>query len=258
MSSLFRIYVIVLFLLITAPLIILAQSSATDASNGLPSASNETYMNAVNIYKNTIGRNSMIFSGTLYNDSHWGINGDPYFLRDTWTNSTIVYEGHSYDSVQVKYEINNDLVIIKYVDKIGYEVPIQLDHTKIGEFWILGHRFVRIVADSLSTIKTGFFDVLYDGGEIKALAKRQKTIKTTTELNQLIKEYILNETYYIFSGTNYFPVKGKKSILEVLSDRKNEIKAFMKKNRGRFKNDHERQLIETVQYYDSIVNNSGS
>ena len=141
------------------------------------------------------------------------------------------------------------------MDKIGYEIPLQLDHTKIGEFWILGHHFVRIVADSSSTIKTGFFDVLYDGAEIKALAKRQKTIKTTTELNQLVKEYLLIETYYIFSGRAYYPVKGKKSILEELSDRRNEIKAFMKKNRGRFKKDHERQLIETVQYYDSIVNN---
>ena len=47
-------------------------------------------------------------------------------------------------------------------------------------------------------------------------------------------------------------------MLEVLSDRKSELKAYLKLNKSKFKNDHEKELVEAVKYYNSIVNINGS
>ena len=246
-----RIYVIILSLLIATSKFLLAQSNSTNPNP----TSSEAFVKAVDLYKNAIGRNSKIFTGILYNDSHLGINGDPFFMKDAWEISTIVYEGQPYDSIYIKYDIYKDIVIVKYVDKRTYVTPLELDKTRIDEFSVMGHHFIRIEFDSLSTMKTGFFDLLYDGETATVLAKRQKEIRNTYELNKLTWGYDLKEKRYINLGTNFYEIKGKKSILDILSDRKNEVKAFLKKNRARLKNDHEKQLIEAVQYYDSIVTN---
>ena len=246
-----KIYVIILSLLIVSPKFLLAQNNSVNPNP----YSNEAFIKAVDLYKNAIGRNSKIFTGIFYNDSHLGIIGDPFFMKDAWEISTIVYEGQPYDSIYIKYDIYKDIVIVKYVDKRSYVIPLEVDKAKVDEFSVMGHHFIRIEFDSLSTIKTGFFDLLYDGETATVLAKRQKEILITNELNRLAKEFSLKEKHYINLGNNFHEIKGKKSILDVLSDRKNEVKAFLKKNKTRLKNDHEKQLIEAVKYYDSIVTN---
>ena len=137
-------------------------------------------------------------------------------------------------------------------------MPIQLFGPKVDEFIIMGHHFLRLEEDSLSHFKTGFFDLLQDGGKVKAFIKRRKEIKNPDIMSKVEQEYVLKDEWYIKSGHNYFEIKGKRSLLKVLSDRKNEVKEFLKTNKARFRNDHERQLIEVVLYYNSIVNNKGS
>jgi hypothetical protein len=122
----------------------------------------------------------------------------------------------------------------------------------------MGHYFVNIEEDTLSNVKNGFYDVLSDGAKAKVLIKRRKEINESQNMGRLEKEYDINDIWYIKSSQEYYIVKGKNSILKVLADRKNEIKAFLRKNKERFRNDHEKQLIDVVEYYNSISNNKGS
>jgi hypothetical protein len=246
---------ITFFLSAIMPLNLLAQSNIVDHSS---SVKNQALANAMNIYNDAIGDNSMILTGSYYIESNTGVDGDPFFINNFWNSGSIVYEGQRYDSIDIRYDIYSDLVIIKYVDKLGYVRPIQLHRSKVEEFILMDHHFIRLEGDSLSTVKTGFFDLLYDGEKASVLAKRRKEISRTQSLSNLVKKYYSNDIRYIRTGHNYYVVKGKKSLLEVLSDRKDEVKTFLKKNKARLRKDYERQFIEAVQYYNSIVNNTGS
>ena len=246
--------VIIFFLFTVTPQYLFAQGETED----LTSASTDVaFVNAVNMYNNTIGRNSMIYTGGVYYDSQRGIKGHPFFMNDNWEIGTIVYEGQQYDSIEIKYDILRDLLLVKNVDKRGFIQPMQLYSLKVEEFNVMGHHFMNIGEDTLSNFKTGFYDVLANGDKAKVLAKRRKKINETQSIGKLEKEYVINDIRYIKSGQEYYMVKGKNAILKVLSDRKNEINAFIRKNKARFKNDHERQLIEVVEYYNSISNNTG-
>lgn len=247
--------VIIFFLFTVTPLYLFAQSETEDLTS---TSSNEAFFNALNIYNNAIGRNSLIFTGGVYHDSQRGIKGHPFYMNDYWEIGTIVYEGQQYDSIEIKYNILRDLLIVKNIDKRGFIWPIQLNSLKVEEFNVMGHYFVNIEEDTLSNVKNGFYDVLSDGAKAKVLIKRRKEINESQNMGRLEKEYDINDIWYIKSSQEYYIVKGKNSILKVLADRKNEIKAFLRKNKERFRNDHEKQLIDVVEYYNSISNNKGS
>jgi len=255
LSNQMKKYVTIFFLVIVTPLYLLAQSNTEDLSTY---TSNKTLENAVNLYNNAIEDNSMILTGGYYNTVNIGINGHPFYANNYWETSTIVYKSQRYDSIEIRYDIYGDLLIMAYIDKEGNVRPIQLQSSKVEGFTLIGHHFVRLEADTLSVIKTGFFDLLYDGDKVKVLAKRKKEISRKHNMSDIVREYFQNDILYIKSDHNYYVVKGKKSLMEVLSERKNEIKVFLKKNKAKFRKDHEKQLIETVKYYNSIVNNEGS
>jgi hypothetical protein len=255
LSNFMRKYALVFFLLIILSQALSAQNKTEDITF---STKNEALNNALNIYSSAIGDNSMIFTGGYYIESNAGIDGHPFYINNFWNTGYIVYQGQRYDSVEIRYDIYRDLVLIKYIDHLGQVWPVQIQRAKIKEFNIMGHRFIRMQEDSLSILKPGFFDLLYDGTKASVLAKRRKEIGKTQNVDNLVRKYYTNDIWYIKYDQNYYVVKGKKSLLEVLSDRRDEVKTYLKKNKARLKRDQERQFIEAVRYYNSIVNNVGS
>jgi thermostable 8-oxoguanine DNA glycosylase len=47
-------------------------------------------------------------------------------------------------------------------------------------------------------------------------------------------------------------VKKKGSVLDVMDDRKQELKAFLKKNKINYKDDREKAIVRLAEYYDSL------
>jgi hypothetical protein len=220
--------------------------------------SDQALKNAINIYKQAIGKNAMIFTGKYYTDRQTGITGHPYFLNDDWEPGTIIYDKQKYDSIEMKYNIYEDILLVKYVADNGYVIPIQLYSRKIEEFQIHDHRFVNNREDSSSDLDNGFSDILYDGKIAKAVTRRKKEISSTQNSGQILKKYVNKDTWYIQINHELFEVKGKKSILDVLSDKKNEIKSFMNRNKSRYRKNQDLRLKEVVEYYHSIDNQTGT
>ena len=153
----------------------------------------------------------------------------------------------------------SDLLLVKHLGKEGYLVPIELYSPKVGAFNLLGHHFLYLKEDILSDFNSGFYDLLHDGDTVKVLAKRlKKETKGQNSISKLEKRYTQKDKYYLKYKSKYYLVKGKKSYLKVLSDRKGELKLFIRKNKARFRNEYEKQLVEVVQYYNSILTDKGS
>lgn len=213
---------------------------------------------AVNSYSDAIGKHSNIFTGIYYNDSYIGIKDHPYYNENTWTMGNIGYDNQKYDSILIKYDAYKDLLLVKYIDKLGYIRPVQLYSAKVENFEISGHQFFYLASDSLPDYISGFFDMLHSGNYASVLAKRRKEINQTNTLTSLESRFVSKDRLYVQIGQSFYEIKKRKSILEVLSDRKSEIKTFLKRNKSRFKNDHEKELIEAVKYYNSFLNINGS
>jgi len=224
-----------------------------------PSSSVIAYENALNIYDKAIGRNSMIYTGPEYHYIHTGIEGHPYFMDNYWGSGTVSYEGQCFENIEIKYDIIRDLLLVKHLGKDGYLLPLELYSPKVEEFNLLGHHFLYIKEDILSDFNSGFYDLLHDGDPVKVLAKRiKKETKGQNSISKIEKKYAQKDKYYLKYKSYYYSVKGRKSYLKVLSDRKSELKTFLRDNKFRFRNEYEKQLLEVVKYYNSILTNAGS
>lgn len=207
--------------------------------------------NTIALYTRMTGIQAGIYSGCDY--PYLRINsGHVFFESGNLVNGNIVYDHIEYQDVPMLYDIVKDNVVIQ-----GTYQPyfILLASDKVSQFSVSGHNFIRIISDSLSgsVVKTGFYQILYNG-ETKAFVKKKKIIEEFVDLGNVFNTTAMEkDKWYIYKEGTYFEVQGKSSILKVLGDKKKEILQFTKQDKIRFKNNMDDALTRIVAYYDKIA-----
>jgi hypothetical protein len=112
-------------------------------------------------YRTAMHLHSHLYNGSEYVDYDHYIDGHQYFGSDEWEDGTIHYDGTLYRQVPLLYDVRYDQVI---TENLAGPLRIRLVAEKVRYFTLLGHTFVRIVADSTTQggVRTGFYDQLYD------------------------------------------------------------------------------------------------
>ena len=211
------------------------------------------FENAVNEYDSYLSKNSFLYTGSSYVAPYSGIIGHQFFVDDYWEQGNIIYDQSSFDSIYLKYDIYTDNLLIENFGLNGLPSHMKLYGPKVTYFLLHGYTFIRIENDTLSNMKEGFYNLLYDGASVQAVAKRRKEIIASHEQNTIREIFIQKDKFYIKKGGKYNQVRNKKSILKVLEDRKKEVKSYIKSQGIYFKVDPDDKLIEVVRYYDSLL-----
>jgi len=206
--------------------------------------------NAREVYTRSLGVGSHLLNGIQYKEynPHLDDVGHPYFVSDDWVEGTVHYDGDVYEGVAILYDLVRERIVIEH-PYAG--IKLDLIREKIKYVDLPGHRFVRIDADTIknSPIRTGFYDLLYDG-RTKFYAKRQKTKKEEIVGMEIKVSFSENDHLYIYKKGEYFPVKSKSSVLDVLGDRKAEVRKYIRKNKIRFRKGRELAMTRVVSFYD--------
>lgn len=190
-----------------------------------------------------------IYNGAEYVGHPPQIKGHPY-LDSLWQVGVITYDGITYDNIRILYDLVDDVVVVPHLDSV---YRVQLQSIKVAHFAIPNHTVVRIVRDTAvnNGLRTGFYDQLYDG-RLKVLAKRSKTIRTDFVQNTAREEYLSHNSYYIGKNGVYYPVKSKRSVLNLLADQKKALRKYLRENRIKFAKNRETALVKLTQQYDAI------
>jgi hypothetical protein len=243
----FIIEIFILFLFL-----ILFQNYIFGQENKLDSIALENVIsNTVVLYNQTDGSQSGIYNGCEYQYERINI-GHAFFESDTFVNSRIVYDGLLYSNIPILYDITKDELVTRSFNNLHL---IYLANNRINQFTLSGHTFIRISADSVkgAIIKTGFYQRLYNG-KIKAWVRNIKTVEEFSDnSNKLNKMAIERNQWYIYINGTFFEVEGKHSILDILQDKKKEIRQFIHKNRIRFRKNMDNDLNQIVTYYDELT-----
>ena len=204
--------------------------------------------NAYAIYSSSIGGNSHLLNGVEYKDYdiHSYDIGHPYFISDDWEYGTINYDKQVYHNVDIMYNIVRDKVII---DQPQGHFKLELIDEHLASFTLQGHNFVRLVKDSTADIRTGYYDLLYDG-KTKVYAKRRKEIQENLSSRTVISEYNERDIYYIYKNGKYFTVRSKPAVLKVFVERKTMLRKHLSKLKIRFKKNKDLVLVESAKFYD--------
>jgi hypothetical protein len=198
------------------------------------------------------GTDDKIVNGKVYLPAHFNAKGNPYFLTDNWTESTLFIDGGKYDGQETLYNIDIEKLILKTTLKSKEEVLLVLNTDFIEAFYFGDHHFVNGEKHFPGNKFSGFVEQVYEGN-FKVLIRHQKNF---------VSQYTANTPNGFYSGTKsqvFIYDKGelkklpaKKAILDYFPDNKREINKFLRKNRIKYKKATANQLNELFTYCDDI------
>lgn len=191
-----------------------------------------------------------LYNGSQYVDYDPIEEEHPYFVDSDWSNGWIIYDYERYDNTPLLYNINNDKIIAEHYAGAF----IDLIATKVSAFHIHDHTFRRLTPadDKRGGITEGFYDILYDG-KIKIIAKRTKKFVQVIQIPQNENSFEEKEHYYIVRDQNFFIVRSKNNMLDILGDQKQAVKQFMRAGKLSFKKQREQTLVKIAAYYDTLI-----
>ena len=198
------------------------------------------------------GTDDRVVNGKAYLPMHFNAKGDPYFLTDNWTKSTLVINGEEYNGQEILYNIDIEKPILKTTLKSKEEVLMVLNTDFIEAFYFGEHYFLNGGKYFPDARFKGFEEQVYNG-DFKVVIRYQKSF---------VSQYTANTPHGFYSGTKsmvYIFDKGelkklptKKAMLDYFSDDKKGIKKFLRKNKIKYKKATANQLKQLFTYCDDI------
>jgi hypothetical protein len=206
--------------------------------------------NTVVSYYNAGSDQSRLYNGPQYSFYDPTVKGNAYlFDNNSFTNGSIEYDGFSYKSVPMMYDIFKDYVVLLLPDK---SAKISLLSERVQNFDWLDHHFVYINTDTLSKnkgVNTGFYDQVYKG-KIEMLVKRSKNIEKSSGTES---SFTSKNDIYIKKNGIYSRVNSQASLLNTLKDKKEELKLYIRNNQIEFDTDQEQATLRIAAYYDQLT-----
>jgi hypothetical protein len=197
---------------------------------------------AYDIYKQELGGQIQLYNGGAYKD-YVSLKGEhPYFLSEDWAIGEIHYNGAYFDQVPLLYNIYSNQVI---TETPSAAIMIQLVRDKITSFTLHGRSFVFLKENT----SPGFYELLCFG-PITLYSRHVKEFLSTTSHFGIEHEFFEKTRYYILKEDTFYTVGNRKSVLNVLADRKRELRQFIRKNHLKFQQEREDAIVNVVNFYN--------
>ncbi|MEP7277372.1 MAG: hypothetical protein ABI813_01905 [Bacteroidota bacterium] len=204
----------------------------------------------VTLYHQASGEQSGLYNGSQYSGYFFSFTGgDPFFKDKEPGLGSVVYDGVLYENVMLQYDEIQDVVVMEDSAR-----RIQLINDRIARFRLFDNNFIRIVKDTENAVlvRTGYYNLLYEGN-ISLLKKEEKYIREDPSTGVLLRFIESHVYYYLKRNNEYFSIKNKNSLLALFSDRKKEIRQYIRKNGLSYRNDRDNMLTKTIAYCDQLI-----
>ncbi len=174
--------------------------------------------------------------------------GNPYFRDLLWQTGTVTANNFEFDSVLIAYEILNDLLLMNYLSTEGSTI-IALNADNIQKFSIGKTTFINFSYHFSSIASEGvYFEKLYQG-ETGLYLRHSKTI---TSGSNIANEYRTRETLYLLHNNSFVPIRNKRKLYKMLSNKKKILKQYAREHLPYFTTENHKQAIKLVKYYDEL------
>lgn len=206
--------------------------------------------NTITAYQKAIGAQSRLYRGLGFEFYDVLSKSNPYFKDSlAFTNGDVNYDGAVYKNIPLLYDLYKQLLITYLYDGTS---KISLFNDYVTEFDVRGHHFINYKPDSVNKkMDAGFYDEIYSGKH-QLLVRREKSRQ---EESLTLKTIFPSSTdYYIKMGDKYIAVNSKGKLLDVLKDKKKELKKYISSANLDFSENKESAILKAVAYYDQISN----
>ena len=189
-----------------------------------------------------------LYSGRVWRNLYSRVVGDQFLFTTDFMPGSVKIGDRIFNDLPIKYDIYNDQILTV----TDLRIIIQLNKEMIDRFTFSyndkDYEFLRLVPDSLESL-SGYFNILYEGNLSLYLKYRKQILPLEVEH----KYDLFDESQKIYlrkDGKTYL-VRSKGALLNILKDKKQKIRAFIKTNKLIVSKKEPWSLVPIVRYYDS-------
>ena len=197
----------------------------------------------------TLPDNQLLFNGRVWQSMYSNVVGDEFLISKDWLTGDVSINEMTFPDVQLRYDIFNDQLLAKYNNAIF----VQLNKEFIREFTLTRenrkYTFQNFSGGKDNPVN-GFGQVLYKG-DIYLIIKTVKQILPLAVDNKYDEFYQL-QTIYVLKGDKFYKVTGRKDLISILADRKQQIQTFIRENKIRIRRKEAESYIPVLKFYDTL------
>jgi len=197
------------------------------------------------------GSDDRLINGKYYKPKHFYAKGHPYFLSKDWVGARLYIKGAIYNQVPLKYNIEDDAIIIQHIFESKISKNILLNNSYIDSLEIGSHIFHNTSNFPIEN-SIGIAELIYEG-KLRAYAKH--TIEFIEDYSERYKYGLYLEPQkklYLFDGHSFYPILTKKDFLAHFPMHTKEIKSFLRKNRIRFKKTSKDEINMLIRFCEQL------
>ncbi|HEY5122503.1 MAG TPA: hypothetical protein VIK14_02075 [Ignavibacteria bacterium] len=191
--------------------------------------------------------------GVKYNPGYSNATEIPFFSNSHPLAGKAIINHFSLESLSLLYDISIDELVCNSAIGLYKLRKEMVEQFSLYESGNLKHNFINIsfVANN-SDVENGYFEVIYKSEKETIYVKHRKELEYITKPNNIEYYYIQSEKYYLYSSGKYYFIKSLNSLINTLNIFNDELKRFIKKQKFSKNKLIEKQIVETITYFDSL------
>lgn len=200
-------------------------------------------------YVGQTGLNAAIFRGPEAVKYPFMYQGTPYIYSEMFSQGSLVYNGVKYEGVELNLNAHRGELHLR-IPTSG--IVLELDKELVEGFVIGTHRFEMFAgARATDGLPQGFYELLYTGSD--TLIKKNRKVYTErlqTSAKGFFRHFEPASQYYLIKDGKVFQISWNRDFAGVYRENKKAIKSFIRRNRGRFADDEQRDraFIATLEF----------
>jgi hypothetical protein len=196
-----------------------------------------------------IPEKQMILNGRIWRNKYTKASGDQFFLTNNFVKGSVVFNGEKFDNLDLMYDLAGDELIMSIIS----HPTIIVNKEMVDSFdIIIGNRNYHIInagTDTSGPLR-GYVNVLYTGPStlfVKYIKKLQP-LAVDGRYDLFYQEHSM----YLRNNTEIVAFEGKSDLLEIFSDRKEQLKEYMKTGKIKLSRKDPDTFVPLLEYYDSL------
>jgi hypothetical protein len=202
------------------------------------------------------GKDVRLVNGRIYSQPHPKANGHPFMKNTGWMPGSVTVYGKEFSGLKLNYDICQDYLIYLDESANGDKRIILLNKYNIEGFTVENNKFVTLSPEDAENLdEYQYFEVLCNG-KVSLYNKWTKPFEAVTTQEFPAGRFLDTKiTRCLLKDKVLYKISNRLALLKICSDRKNELRKYMRKHKVDFRKGSDEPLAELIEYYNSLIKN---
>lgn len=205
--------------------------------------------------KNIYGSNDLLVNGAVYYRPNRLANGTPYLYSSEFIKSTVFTGGHTFQGVDLNYDIAGQQLILITSMPNGARLTISLSDVLIDSFLINDYMFINPQKLDIST-NYPYMQVLNSDPYSMLIGYNKEFINRFDQKNPKGKYSNTQRSLFLASDNTLVSINSKKSFVNLFPSTRKAVLAYLRKNKVNLKKANPEQLKQLIEFYNLQLKNT--